>query len=168
MKKNLAYLLLGGNQGNIQNIFTRAIDMLGVSAGCIQDISPLYKTEPWGFQSKDVFLNQVITIKTDLSPKKLLKEVLVVEEKLGRTREKNSNGYQSRPIDIDILFYNDERIKHKDLIVPHPKLHLRNFTLAPLNDIAPGLKHPVLNKTISELFHACDDKLSAIRCSDAG
>lgn len=164
--KNLAYLLLGGNQGNIRRIFFQAIDMLNISVGPVQDISPLYRTEPWGFQSEDAFLNQVITIQTDLSPDMLLKEVLIIEEKLGRSRQDNSNGYQSRTIDIDILFYNDEIIKRKDLIIPHPKLHLRKFTLAPLNDIAPGLNHPVLNKTISELIRTCDDKHSAIRISD--
>lgn len=164
--KNLAYLLLGGNQGNIRRIFSQAIDMLNISVGPVQDISPLYRTEPWGFQSEDAFLNQVITIQTDLSPDMLLKEVLIIEEKLGRSRQDNSNGYQSRTIDIDILFYNDEIIKRKDLIIPHPKLHLRKFTLAPLNDIAPGLNHPVLNKTISELIRTCDDKHSAIRISD--
>ncbi|MFN2394050.1 MAG: 2-amino-4-hydroxy-6-hydroxymethyldihydropteridine diphosphokinase [Bacteroidales bacterium] len=164
--KNLAYLLLGGNQGNIRRIFSQAIDMLYISVGPVQDISPLYKTEPWGFQSEDAFLNQVITIQTDLSPDMLLKEVLIIEEKLGRSRQDNSNGYKSRTIDIDILFYNDEIIKRRDLIIPHPKLHLRKFTLAPLNDIAPGLNHPVLNKTISELIRTCDDKHSAIRISD--
>jgi 2-amino-4-hydroxy-6-hydroxymethyldihydropteridine diphosphokinase len=165
---NLVYLLLGGNQGNIRKIFSQTIDLLNDSIGPVQEISPLYKTEPWGFQSKNSFLNQVVAIKTDFSPEKLLKEVQVIEKKFGRVRQDISNGYQSRPIDIDILFYNDEIINLEDLVVPHPKLHLRKFTLAPLNDIAPGLNHPVLNKSISEILRTCDDKLSVIRCSDAG
>lgn len=165
---NLVYLLLGGNQGNIRKIFSQTIDMLNASIGPVQEISPLYKTEPWGFQSKNSFLNQVVAIKTVFSPEKLLNKVQVIEEKFGRARQDISNGYQSRPLDIDILFYNDEIINREDLVVPHPKLHLRKFTLAPLNDIAPDLNHPVLNKSISELFRRCDDKLSVIRCIDAG
>ena len=166
--KNLAYLLLGGNQGNIRRTFFQTIDMLNDSVGSVQKISPLYITEPWGFKSTDSFLNQVVAIKTDLSPEKLLKEVQMIEEKFGRTRQGISNRYQSRTLDIDILFYNNEIINSEDLVVPHPKLHLRKFALAPLNDIAPDLNHPILNKSVSELLRICDDKLSAIRCNDVG
>ena len=85
---------------------------------------------------------------------------LSIEAKLGRKR--SAPGYASRTIDIDILFYNDNIINTGELTVPHPRLHLRNFTLMPLNDVSPQLLHPVLGKTISELLLGCKDKHLAL------
>lgn len=73
-------------------------------------------------------------------------------------RESRGEGYQDREIDIDILFYGKEIINHKNLVIPHPRLHLRNFTLLPLAEIASGFMHPVLNKTIGSLLIECKDE----------
>ncbi len=123
----------------------------------ILDFSPIYKTQSWGFHATGDFLNRVVKINTQLSPDALLKWVLDAEEKLGRIREKKK--YASRSIDIDILFYENLVLNLKDLVIPHPRLHLRNFTLVPLNDIAPDWQHPVLKKSVSELLYQSKDDL---------
>jgi 2-amino-4-hydroxy-6-hydroxymethyldihydropteridine diphosphokinase len=85
-----------------------------------------------------------------------LKAILQIEKKMGRLR--NKNGYESRIIDIDILYFNDENIHQPDLIIPHPRLHQRRFTLLPLTEIAGDLMHPVYHEKNSELLKRCRDK----------
>jgi len=155
---NLAYLLLGSNLGDkIKNI-SDAIALIHSSCGKIVKKSSLFESESWGFNSNDKFFNQVILIETSMSAEDLLQNILNIELLLGRVRN-NTGNYNSREIDIDILFYNDEIIKQQDLKIPHPLLQERMFTLLPLNEIASELKHPLLHKTISELFTKCKDIL---------
>ena len=157
--ENQVYLLLGGNQGDVGRAFSQTLELIRASVGSIKTLSPVYRSEPWGFEASESFLNQVVIVNTALDPEDLLKEILDIEKKMGRERDDQSGRYSSRPIDIDILFYNDSIINSHDLVVPHPRLHLRNFTLVPLNDISPGFYHPVFKKTISDLVKTCDDKL---------
>lgn len=157
--ENQVYLLLGGNQGDVGRAFSQTLELIRASVGSIKTLSPVYRSEPWGFEASESFLNQVVIVNTALDPEDLLKEILDIEKKMGRERDDQSDRYSSRPIDIDILFYNDSIINSHDLVVPHPRLHLRNFTLIPLNDISPGFYHPVFKKTISDLVKTCDDKL---------
>ncbi len=156
---NTVYLLLGGNLGNVRELFQRALNEIGELVGVITRQSPVYKTEPWGFHSEHHFLNQVVCVVTRHTPERVLSEILTIEKKLGRQR--NGSEYDSRPIDIDILFYNNCVIHTKNLTVPHPRLHLRNFALKPLNDISPQWVHPVLGKTVSELLYTCEDTMVA-------
>ena len=150
------YLILGSNLGNrLQNIET-ACTSLQNTAGTITGRSSVYESEPWGFESDANFINQVIHMKTYLSPELLLAKVSETEKKAGRIRTRNS-GYESRVIDIDILFYDDRVIRSTDLIIPHPRLHLRNFVLEPLMELIPDFIHPGLNKTIRELKNMCED-----------
>jgi len=164
--KNLVYLLLGGNQGNVKESFAQTLALIEEHVGNVVDGSPVYKTEPWGFQSDSPFLNQVIMVKTNLEPDQLLKMIFMIEEKMGRKRNYSEGKYTSRPIDIDILFYNDLVIESEELIVPHPRLHKRNFTLIPLNDLSPDFCHPLLKKTVAELVLSCDDTLTVVRFAD--
>ena len=157
--ENQVYLLLGGNQGDVGRAFSQTLELIRASVGSIKTLSPVYRSEPWGFEASESFLNQVVIVNTALDPEDLLKEILDIEKKMGRERDDQSGRYSSRPIDIDILFYNDSIINSHDLVVPHPRLHQRNFTLIPLNDISPGFYHPVFKKTISDLVKTCDDKL---------
>jgi len=157
--ENQVYLLLGGNQGDVRSVFLQTLGLIRASVGTIKTLSPVYRSEPWGFETGESFLNQVVIVNTALDPEDLLKEILDIEKKMGRVRNDENGKYSSRPIDIDILFYNDIIINSHDLIVPHPRLHLRNFTLVPLNDISPDFYHPVFKRTISDLVKTCDDKL---------
>lgn len=151
-----AYLLLGSNMGNKKALLQEARSLLQEKAGKIIGQSSLYESEPWGFEAHEWFINQVIIIETPLRPNELLFAAQTIEERLGRVRAQ-TEGYVSRPIDIDILFYNNEIIESPALTVPHPLLQNRRFTLLPLAEIVPEYKHPVLNKTIEKLLAECSD-----------
>ena len=96
-------------------------------------------------------------INTMLDPRDLLKEIASIEEELGRDR-RNQEKWGPRTIDVDILFYGKRVVRDKGLEVPHPELHLRNFVLVPLMEIAPDLEHPVLKQQIDELYMASTDE----------
>jgi len=151
------YLLLGSNLGDRQRFLNEAARLLKERAGTILKRSSIYETEPWGFTNKDNFLNQVLLVETSLNPYGLLKIIKAIETKIGRI--KKNQQYITRCIDIDILFYNDEIYFSDDLVIPHPRLHDRMFTLVPLNEIAPDYFHPIAKKTIRKLVNLCTDKL---------
>ena len=157
---NVAYLLLGGNIGNICDSFKIALEQISKDIGVIKDKSPVYYSEPWGFESNNMFHNQAISIETLLTPHELLSKLLLIEASIGRERKKIA--FESRKIDLDILLYNNLIIKDKNLVIPHPRMHLRNFTLVPLSDIAPDIIHPVIEKTITQLLGSCEDKSKVI------
>ena len=113
--------------------------------------SAFFASEPWGFDSKNEFLNAVILINTSLSPVELLKKTQEIETGLGR-KTKSTVGYSDRLIDIDILFYDNLIIDEAELKIPHPFIAERDFVLIPLSEIAPELIHPVSGKSISELI----------------
>lgn len=155
--RGLSFILLGSNLGERELLLEKAVEMITVSCGELLSMSRLYESEPWGFESENNFLNQVIMIKTDRGPHDLLKELLSIEAELGRRRLEGVVGYQSRPMDLDILYYDDLIIDDSDLILPHPRLHLRRFTLLPLCDIAPDFVHPLLQMTNKKLLDECND-----------
>jgi 2-amino-4-hydroxy-6-hydroxymethyldihydropteridine diphosphokinase len=150
------YLGLGSDLGNREANLLNAIGALETEVGRIIAISPVYETDPVGFKGNADFLNMVISAETILSPDETLKKILTIESEMGRVRVENR--YGSRIIDIDLLLYADEIINDFSLIVPHPRMHERKFVLVPMNDIAPGLNHPVLGKTMSKLLADCKDK----------
>jgi 2-amino-4-hydroxy-6-hydroxymethyldihydropteridine diphosphokinase len=135
--------------------FKRSIELLEINCGEITAASSIYQTAPWGYQDQDYFLNQVLQINTTLNPEELLFQTSKIENELGRIRQE-ING--PRKIDIDILFFNDLQVITNTLIIPHPRLHLRKFTLIPLNEIIPDFIHPVYQISISELLIACPDE----------
>lgn len=153
---NQVYILLGGNQGDVKETFIRARSLIGEQAGEIAAQSPLYQTEPWGFDADELFFNQVLLLKTPLAPEPLLDKLLEIESLLGRTRK--GPGYASRIIDIDILFYNDCVMDSEHLTIPHPRMHLRNFALMPMDDLSPGFVHPLLKQTMTQLKDSSPDK----------
>ena len=148
------YLSIGSNKGNRYSFIKEALRLIRKDIGKVILMSKIYETKSWGFQSDD-FLNICITIKSDLLPSELLNKLKNIEDKIGRIR--NSTKILAREIDIDILFYSGKIVDYKDLIIPHPRLHLRNFVLYPLNDIASEFIHPILLKPINELLEECED-----------
>ena len=150
------YIALGSNKGNKLEHLQLAIDAIFERVGTIRKISKVYKTPALGFEGDD-FHNACIKIETELKPKKLLRVLKQIEADLGRTTKK-SDTYESREIDLDILFYEDEVINEKSLLIPHPALHLRKFVLVPLSNIAKDVKHPVFQKSVSELLDDCKDE----------
>ena len=123
-------------------------------------ISSSYESEPWGFETKEWFLNRVIVIETEMNPEDLLKQLLEIEHELGRERHPEIEGYSSRTADLDILYFGDKIILTDTLTVPHPRLHRRRFALLPLCEVAPNLVHPVFGLTQSELLARCSDTLT--------
>ena len=157
------FLLLGGNMGNKRQLFEKAISRLEEELGEITQLSSIYETEPWGFQSEDLFWNQVVVINTVLSPEDVLKKTQAIELELGRTRK--AERYVSRLIDIDLLFYDDLILRNPDLELPHPRMTDRRFVLKPLEEIAPNLVHPVFNQSIKTLLKNCSDPLHVLKLS---
>ncbi len=149
-------LLLGGNQGEIIETFQSVYSKLEEQIGYIVEYSGLYESEPWGFESESNFINQVVEVECFLSPTEVLAVTSKIEGNLGRIKKSN-NGYTSRPIDIDILFYDDITMDTPDLTIPHPRLHERMFTLLPLTEKWANYFHPKKNKTIQQLTDECRD-----------
>lgn len=147
---NTAYLGLGSNLGNRlaflrggRDTLVKRVDIELVRA------SGVYETEAIGGPPDNPqFLNTVLQIQTSLEPRELLKACLAVENEFGRSRPVR---WAPRTLDIDILFYTDQVICEESLTIPHPRLQERAFVLAPLLEIAPNLKHPLLDQTITEL-----------------
>lgn len=151
----ISYISLGSNLGDRQINIQSALNQIDKRAGNIISISKLYKNPSIGFKG-DMFYNCCIGLKTILSPKELLNELLIIEKEGGRIRI-NKVGYFSRSIDLDILLYEDQIINTKDLKVPHPKLHERQFVVKPLLDIAKGKIHPIFKKSITEIAEDLKD-----------
>ncbi len=156
MLQHTSFLSLGSSQGDKLLFLQQALVLIRGLCGKTERISPVYETEPWGFETKETFLNIAVELKTGLSPKDLIKTILQIEKQMGRIRKK-SKGYSGRTIDIDILFYDDIELSVPGLTLPHPHAHERRFVLQPMCDIAPEFVHPVLRTGISQLLQECSD-----------
>lgn len=151
---NNAFLLIGGNLGNVAENLDSAIKRISQTCGEIVTLSSVYQTAAWGKTDQPDFLNQAIHLQTTLEPIELLQLLLQIEREMGRERLEK---FGPRIIDIDIIFYEQRILDLKDLTLPHPQMCNRRFVLAPLAEIAPHFNHPVLDRSISELLEICPD-----------
>jgi 2-amino-4-hydroxy-6-hydroxymethyldihydropteridine diphosphokinase len=159
---NKIFLLTGGNIGDRKKNVEIAAAFIQKEIGSIVQSSKIYETEAWGIKDQASFYNQVLLIESKFSAKEILQKILKIEEGMGRVRTiKNA----ARIIDIDILFFNHEVINEPNLNVPHPEIVNRRFVLTPLNELAPNLVHPVLNKSIHYLLANCKDELKVTATS---
>jgi 2-amino-4-hydroxy-6-hydroxymethyldihydropteridine diphosphokinase len=154
------YLLLGSNMGDREHTLGKARSRISRALGEVTAASGVYETAAWGKTDQDPFLNQVIRLKTNLDPQSLLQKAQEMEKELGRVRKEK---WAARVVDLDILFYAQQVVQTPELTIPHPELHNRRFTLVPLAELAPGLVHPVLHKTVRELLRDCPDELEVKR-----
>ena len=144
-----AFIGIGSNTGDKEENCREAIDKLGKSCGNIKKISSVHITEPWGLRDQPSFVNMAVNIETAMDPETLLRALKAIESDMGR---KETFKWGPRCIDLDILVYDDVVMDTDALTIPHPMLHQRKFALAPLEEIAPELVHPVKGKTIRELL----------------
>lgn len=149
------YLSLGSNLGDRAANIAAAVEALAAGGVRVTKQSSLYLTEPLGFAPQRWFLNCCVEAETELMPQQLLRAVRGVERAIGRGKLVRQG---PRALDIDILFYGASRIRTRDAEVPHPRLAERRFVLMPLREIAPGLRHPWLCKTVAELLANCRDR----------
>jgi len=150
------FLLLGSNLGNRANILKQAIYAMEENGIKLVKKSSVYETAAWGITDQQAFLNQVLEVNTSLSPKELLKVLLKIEIELGRVRKIK---WGERLIDLDILYYHDIIIEDPELIIPHPGIPNRRFTLVPLVEISPQFIHPKSLISQKELLDICEDSL---------
>jgi 2-amino-4-hydroxy-6-hydroxymethyldihydropteridine diphosphokinase len=156
---NEAYLILGGNIPDRMEYLNWAIHELKLLNIHIDAQSNIYETDAWGSNSHLAYLNLALKIRTEVEAQILLTQLHEIEEKLGRKRTSEAQ-YADRTVDIDILFFNNQLIKTDTLEIPHPRLHLRQFVLQPLLEIAHNYIHPVFEQTIEALFLQCQDTLA--------
>ena len=150
MRQEFVYLGLGSNIGDKVANCLRALEEISASKQHhIKAVSSLYKTEPIGYQDQDWFINCVAEVSTTLQPLPLHAFLQRIEKGMGRIKTVTMG---PRIIDLDILFYGAEVVEEADLIIPHPHLHERRFVLVPLVELAPGLLHPFLKKTVRNLL----------------
>jgi 2-amino-4-hydroxy-6-hydroxymethyldihydropteridine diphosphokinase len=151
------YLLLGSNLGDREKFLQKAIHELTARVGEVSRTSSVYETQSWGKTDAPHYLNQVVLVQTALSPHEVLNTIQSIEQAAGRERLEQ---WGSRTLDIDILYYDELIIQEPPyLVIPHPRLHERLFTLIPLVEIAPDYQHPVLAQTNLELKTQVTDEL---------
>lgn len=156
MNATTAWIGMGSNMGDRLAYLQLAIDELQ-RYGRVLRASSVYETEPVGFETDNPFLNAVAEVAWEGSAEELMTTLLQIELELGRTRSETER-YTSRPIDLDILLWDQEVINNDRLTVPHPRMHERNFVLVPLNELIPAHLHPVLNQTVTALLERCVDE----------
>jgi len=154
-------LSIGSNQGNRLENIENCINLIHKEVGTVLKVSRLYETPAWGFES-GAFYNCALVLHSTASAQKILTQILKVEKQLGRIRL-NQQGYQSRIIDVDMIAFDDEVIESDKLTIPHPLMQDRNFVLLPMQDLKLAWKHPVFQKSISELIAVTpDDSLCTV------
>jgi 2-amino-4-hydroxy-6-hydroxymethyldihydropteridine diphosphokinase len=153
---NGIYLLLGSNLGDRRNVLVKARELVDEIVGEVVQSSKIYETEAWGITSQPSFFNQVIEIRSTLSPDELLATLHQIENKLGRVRREK---WGERTLDIDILYYGDLILNEEQLVIPHPEIPTRRFTLVPLVEIAAEFLNPSLSKSNNQLLAECNDNL---------
>lgn len=155
MNQAKVILSIGSNKGNKLKNIEECIELIHNKIATVISTSKVYETPSWGFES-DAFYNCALLVHTSKSPEKLLEEIFWVEKELGRVRT-DSNEYQAREIDIDIIVFDEKIIKTNSLEVPHPRMQHRLFVLKPIQDLQTDFVHPVLKKNIKELIEECSD-----------
>ena len=129
------YIGLGSNLGNKEETLHRALELINKNIGSVLRVSSFMESEPWGFQSENTFLNAACLVETTLTPLQCLRETQKIERLLGRKKKSKNGIYHDRPIDLDLLLYDDLKINTPKLVLPHPLMLERDFVMIPLREI---------------------------------
>ena len=148
------FILSGSNLGDRMKMLLNAEELLNLHAGEIELTSSVYETAAWGNTDQSSFLNKVVKLTTSHSPDTLLTILLGIEERLGRIRKEK---WGPRTIDLDILYFDKTIVNTTQLVVPHPEIPNRRFTLVPLCEIAEEYIHPVMKLSNKALLQQCKD-----------
>ncbi|WDC83694.1 2-amino-4-hydroxy-6-hydroxymethyldihydropteridine diphosphokinase [Caloramator sp. mosi_1] len=152
---NRVFIAFGSNIGDRYETVSKAFELIEKNDMKIIKKSEIYETEPYGYKEQPPFINGVILVETELTCRETLERLLDIEKKLGRERIIR---WGPRTIDLDIIFFNDDIYSEEDLKVPHPDMHNREFVLKPLCDIDPDYVHPIINKSVRELYAMLKEK----------
>jgi len=155
-RQHQVILSLGSNKGNRLDHIQNAISYIHSEVGTVVKVSKLYETPSWGFES-DAFYNCALVLHSHSEALTILEKVLAIEKKMGRVRSE-TEGYQSRIIDIDVIAFDEEIINTYNLQVPHPFMQERLFVLLPMRDLNLDWRHPILQKYLPEILKASEDK----------
>lgn len=153
---NKVFIAFGSNIGDRYETIKRAFELIEENGMKIVKKSNIYETEPYGYKQQPSFINGVILVETELSCREVLERLLKIEKYLGRERKIR---WGPRTIDLDIIFYNNDIHNEEDLKVPHPDMQNREFVLKPLCDIEPDFVHPLLNKSVKEMYMILKNKI---------
>ncbi|WP_107039691.1 2-amino-4-hydroxy-6-hydroxymethyldihydropteridine diphosphokinase [Brumimicrobium mesophilum] len=156
VKENIVVLSIGSNIGDRKNNLREAILELERVFDCNVKSSSIYQTEPWGFDSNNLFLNCCVSFSTNLAPHRVLELTQLIELKLGRVKKSKNNFYESRVIDLDILYYNDLILDTERLKIPHPLIYDRLFVVKPLAELLPVFIDPLKGVTTKHLLMICN------------
>ena len=151
------YISLGTNLGDKEQNLRTAVQKIEEQVGKVISLSAFYITAPWGFDSEHSFLNAAACVETELSPLEVLQKTQEIERELGRTHKSVGGVYSDRLIDIDLLLYDDLILDTPTLKLPHPLMQERRFVMEPLAEIAPDVIHPVLGKTLGDIYRDLTD-----------
>lgn len=146
------YFGLGTNLGDKEQNLRLAVEHIEERIGKVVSLSAFYATAPWGFASDNTFLNAVVCVETSLPPLEILSVTQSIEKEMGRTHKSVNGVYSDRVIDIDLLLYDDLVLDTPTLKLPHPLMQERRFVMEPLAEIAPDVMHPVLGKTLGNIY----------------
>lgn len=160
MKKHteLVIFSLGSNLGDRRSYLEQGLNSLIRELGREVNVSPIYETPPLGFDAETTFYNCAVSIRTNKSPLEILRIIQLIEKESNRKRTEGSANYESRTLDIDIIYYGDKLFKSEELTIPHANRLNRKFVLQPICDIHSAFIDPIEQKTINELLSAVNDE----------
>lgn len=149
----MAYINIGSNQGDRKALIGQAVALISVFAGCRPICSDYFESEPWGYTSDAPYLNLGVAFPTTLSPECLLEKLLDIQNSISSDSHRDAlGGYIDREIDIDLIAVDSIVINTPELTIPHPRMHLRDFVLVPMSQIAPDWQHPILHLNCSQIL----------------
>ncbi len=154
-------ILLGANLGDPKKQLSIAREHMKQAFGNPIAVSSLYRSAAWGFESEDYFLNQVLVLACPQAPNQVLHQLKAIEQRMGRTK-KRGTGYESRLIDLDILFRGSLCYQEPVVTIPHPLLHKRKFTTAPLAELLPNYIHPTQKQDLRSINALLTEEVSPL------